>query len=160
MVAEEAIRRPAAAYRLGGSRRVTCSVRNVRKRRRASKEIPLCEIDAIPAEEPQRLGVAHEFSDRTLAETAGHADHRLHEVLVYGVARQVTDEAAIDLQVIDGQMLEMREGREANTEVVEREAAAQRFQRPRELLGFIDARVSVTSRMRLAGSTPVAVSFS
>ena len=68
---------------------------------------PLREVDAIPPEKLQRLVVAHEFSDGALAEAAGNGDHRLHEMLVHGVARRVADEAAVDLEVIDRQMLEV-----------------------------------------------------
>jgi len=66
----------------------TCTVSDIGNRRRAADEIPSRKVDAILAEKHQRLVVAHKFSDRTLAEAARHADDRLHEVLVDGVASQ------------------------------------------------------------------------
>src|SRR5947199_10604179 len=62
-------------------------------------------------------------------------DHSLEELLVNSVGRQAANEAAIDLQVVDRQTLEVIEGRGAGAEVVESEGAAEFLQARGKLLG-------------------------
>ena len=82
-----------------------------------------------------------------------------HE-LVGAAGGQLRDELAVDLQVVERQVLEVVEGAEAGAEVVEREAAAELAQPLGELARaarmLAIAAVSVTSKIRPPGSTPVA----
>ena len=59
-----------------------------------------------------------------------------HHFAVDGIIHQVLHEAAINLQEIDGEVLQVTEGRQASAEVVQRELAAKTMQRLNEPTGL------------------------
>ena len=63
-----------------------------------------------------------------------------YEVLVDFVLWQIADEAAVDLQVVDGEVLQFVEGRIADAEIIERQVAADMPKRVSEDLGAIGVR--------------------
>ena len=73
-----------------------------------------------------RLGllVGDELGDRLLAESLGDADDGLDHELVDLAVGGVLDELAVDLDVVERQVLEVVEGAEPGAEVVQREPAA------------------------------------
>ena len=84
--------------------------------------------------------VGDELGDGLLAHALGDGDEGLHHELVGGASRQAADEVAVDLDVVEGQVLEVVEGAEARAEVVEGEAAAQAAQPVGEALGVLQVR--------------------
>ena len=82
--------------------------------------------------------VGDELGDRLFAEASGDADDGLDHELVDVSAGGVLDEFAVDLDVVEWQVLEVVEGAEAGAEVIEREAAAEVAQVLREGLGVGD----------------------
>ena len=69
--------------------------------------------------------VADELGDRALAHAAGELDDGADHEPVGGVGGAVADELAVDLDEVEGQVLEVVEGAEARAEVVQGEAAAE-----------------------------------
>jgi hypothetical protein len=61
-----------------------------------------------------------------VAERAGEPDDGLDDMAAGEVRSQVAHELDVDLQVVDGQVLQVAEAPEAGPEVVQRELAAQR----------------------------------
>ena len=59
---------------------------------------------------------------------------------VNGIVQDLFDEAAVDLQEVDREVLQITEGRQAGAEVVERELAAQLFERLNEAVGLGETR--------------------
>src|SRR5689334_17336291 len=82
-------------------------------------------IDAVLLEEPDRLVVGYRFGDGLDPEALGDADDRLDHVLVDLAAREVLDEFAVELEVMDRQVLEVVEGAEPGAEVVEGQATTE-----------------------------------
>ena len=72
-----------------------------------------------------RRVVLDELGDRRLAEAAGDLDDRLDGELVGVAARHVADELAVDLDHVEGQLLQVVEGAEAGAVVVDRDLAAE-----------------------------------
>ncbi len=54
-----------------------------------------------------------------LLHAAGDADDGLDDELVHGALHETADEVAVDLEVVEGQVLQVVEGAEAGAEVVE-----------------------------------------
>ena len=73
----------------------------------------------------RRRVVLDELGDRRLAEAAGDLDDRLDGQLVGVVARHVADEGAVDLDQVEGDLLQVVEGAEAGAVVVDRDLAAE-----------------------------------
>ncbi len=65
------------------------------------------------------------LGDGLLAHDVADLVDRLDHRAVDRIVQHVRDEAAVDLQEIDRQVLQVAERRQADAEVVEREAAAQ-----------------------------------
>src|SRR5437763_16691333 len=65
---------------------------------------------------------------------------RSHQHAVNRVAQDRAHEAAVDLDVVDREVLQVSEGRQAGAEVSERELAAELFQRLDEAVGLGEAR--------------------
>ena len=97
-------------------------------------------VDAEVAHQRHRLLVADHLGDRALAEPAGDVHDRLDHELVGAVGHAAAHELAVDLQVVERQVLEVVERREGGAEVVEREAAAERGEAVGELLRARDVR--------------------
>ena len=71
------------------------------------------------------------FGDHFDAHRVTHFADRLHHAFVHLVMRNIVDELAVDLQVVDGQVLEIGKRRQATAEIVQRELATEFLQRPR-----------------------------
>lgn len=69
--------------------------------------------------------VADELGDRLGAEASGDVDYGLDDELIGGGVDELGDEPAVDLQVVELEVLEVVEGGKAGAEVVEREQAAE-----------------------------------
>src|SRR5258707_15367252 len=65
---------------------------------------------------------------------------RTHHLPVDGIVQYLFDEAAVDLQVIDREVLEIAERRQPGAEIIERELAAQFLQRLNEAIRLREAR--------------------
>ena len=87
--------------------------------------VALGEVDAAAAEEQLRLVILDALGDRLLVEAVRERDQRLDHELVGAVAEAVGDELAVDLEVVEGDVLEVEEAAEAGAEVIEREAATE-----------------------------------
>lgn len=68
------------------------------------------------------------FGDGRDAHRLGKADHGGDDGGIAGVAAQAGDEGAVDLQEVDGELLEVVHGREPGPEVVQRQPDAERLQ--------------------------------
>ena len=66
--------------------------------------------------------VVHMFGDRTQIHARCNPDRRHHDFLVDRVIRQVADERAVDLHVIERETLEVLEGGQTGTEIVQCDA--------------------------------------
>src|SRR6266699_2242935 len=89
--------------------------------------VALSEIHADLAQQRYDAVAVHEFRDGLLAGDMTDAVDRLDHRAVDRVVGHVFDEPAIDLEEIHGQMLEIGKRGHASAEIVQREAAAQRF---------------------------------
>ena len=87
--------------------------------------VALGEVDALVAAHLEDLRLRDELGHRALAQVAGDADDRAHDRPVDLRLVHVGDELAVDLHVVEDQVLEVVERPEPGTEVVEREGAAQ-----------------------------------
>src|SRR5205807_631254 len=86
-------------------------------------------LRVLDAERPQQAqggGVLDALGDRVRTEAAREPCECLHDELVVPRSGQAADEAAVDLQILEGQVLEVLEGAEARAEVIEGDRAAQR----------------------------------
>ena len=90
----------------------------------------------------ERRLVADELGDRALAHAPRELDDGADHQAVGGVGGAVAHELAVDLDEVEGQVLEVVEGAEARPEVVQREAAAELA----ELLGEGARRGDVVDR--------------
>src|SRR6266568_5586575 len=65
------------------------------------------------------LVVLDALGDRPQAELVRDEKHRGHDRLIAALSRDIDDEAAIDLDRVDGELLEVRERRLSGPEVVD-----------------------------------------
>src|SRR5277367_1541308 len=87
-------------------------------------------LGIVHAEAPQQLKrrlIADELGDRQPAHALDNSHQRLDHELIVRRVRQSADEVAVDLQIAERQALEVLEGAEARTEVVQRDRAAERL---------------------------------
>src|SRR5215208_621397 len=108
------------------------------QRRRLADVVALRVVHAEPGQQLERLLVADHLRHRALAEPARDVDDGLDHELVRPVVQAGAHELAVDLEVVERQVLEVEEARERRAEVVEREPAAQRVEVRGELLGARD----------------------
>src|SRR4051794_19489881 len=92
---------------------------------RFAREVTLGEVDSVATEQTQCRVIAHELGDRLLSEPVRNLDDRFHGQLVSLRRGQLADEIAVDLQIVERQMLQVVERTEAGAEVVECECAAE-----------------------------------
>src|SRR5246127_5787842 len=107
---------------------------------RLGDAVALRVIDAEAGEHLDDLGVLGKLGDRLLAGEVPDLVDRAHHLAVDRIAQDLAHEAAVDLEVIDGEVLEVSEGRQPGAEVIERELAAELFQRLDEAVGLREAR--------------------
>lgn len=87
---------------------------------------PLRVVDADLAHPLQQRWPVHALGHRPDADHARHVDETAYRGGVEGIVDQVTDEAAVDFEQVVLQGLQVAERRSAGTEVVQRNAHAQR----------------------------------
>src|SRR3954454_7768037 len=90
-----------------------------------ASEVTLGEVDSVATEQTERCVVAHELRDGLLSEPVRDLDDRFHGQLVRLRRGQLADEVAVDLQIVERQVLQVVERAEASAEVVECECAAE-----------------------------------
>ena len=100
----------------------------VRGLARPAHPVALDAVDAHLAHDPERVGVVHRLGDGRDAQALGGAHDSRDDLAADGAARQVADEAAVDLEDLHRQALQVVEGGVADAEVVQREVTAQRAQ--------------------------------
>ena len=93
--------------------------------RRPANVVALGVVYPVLPQQPHRLLIADKLRYRFLAQAPRYGHHRLQEVLVDLATGKIANEGPVDLQVVDGQLLEVVEGREASPEIVQGESAAQ-----------------------------------
>jgi hypothetical protein len=91
----------------------------------APEEVPLAVVDSEVGEDVDAFLVADEFGDGVFAHAAGDLDDGGDQNPVGGVGGAVADVLAVDLEVVERQVLEVIERAEAGAEVIEREPAAE-----------------------------------
>src|SRR4051794_15520882 len=101
----------------------------------APEVIALRLVDAELAQERDRLRIAGLLGHRALAHAARDLHERLDDDAVAGVAGAVAHELAVDLEVVEREVLEVVERAEAGAEVVQGEAAAELGEPPGEPAG-------------------------
>src|SRR5262245_7045338 len=106
-------------------------------RARPLQEITLDRVNAELFQHIERLLVLHAFRNGRLVQPLGDGHDRLHEELVVAVAGKVADEEPVDLDRVGLQVLEVGEGREARSEIVQAHAAAGLAQRLYEALRVV-----------------------
>src|SRR5512133_3651281 len=105
----------------------------------------LRHVDAELAQQLDRGRLLDVLGDRLLAQTARDLDDCPDRELVGVVARQVADEVAVDLDQVEGQVLEVVEGPEPDPVVVDRDRATEL----RQPVGEGGGRLEVADRRRL-----------
>ena len=101
----------------------------------SAEVVALAVVDAEAGQHFDGFLVADELGDRALAHAAGDLHDCGDQDAVGLIHGAVADELAVDLEVVEGQVLEVVEGAEAGAEVVEGEVAAQLGQALGELRG-------------------------
>src|SRR5262245_11421453 len=112
-------------------------------------------VDAEPAQGLDDLGILGPLRERLLAGQVADLVDRAHHLAVDRVVQDALDEAAVDLQEVDREVLEVAERRKARAKVVERELAAQFLERLDEAAGLRE--VGDRRRLRDLEAYPVAV---
>jgi hypothetical protein len=87
--------------------------------------VALGEVHAVPSQQVHRCGVPDKFSNRLLSKANGHLHDRFNDLLIVSVPGEIADELAVDLEVVERQMLEIMERAEARSEIVQGEGAPQ-----------------------------------
>lgn len=100
----------------------------------------LHEVDAHLRRGFERARVFHLLGDHLEVERARELDHRRHHRLVDRVDAEIADERAVDLQIVERQVLQVAERGQAAPEIVERELAAHAVQHADEALRMLDVR--------------------
>src|ERR1700722_6339538 len=97
--------------------------------------VALRKVHADVAQHLDDLGVLGELSDGLLAGEVTDLVDRAHHLAIDRVVQDLAHEAAVDLQVIHREVLQVTERGQAGTEVVERKLAAQLLERLDEAIG-------------------------
>lgn len=88
-------------------------VEQIIQRSRASNMESLRAIDSDGTKDVQRFFVLDKLGDRLIAQAPSKLHHRCHQVLVNRILAEVSDETAIDLQIVYIKVLQLIEGRES-----------------------------------------------
>src|SRR6202022_3221398 len=130
----------AANRRAAGAAPALCDIRGLEHALRLRDTIALCVVDAETAQHVDDFHILgtlpHGLFAGQMTDLVDGSDH----FAVDGIVQYLFDETAVDLQVIHREVLQVTEGRQAGTEVVERELAAQFLQRLDEAVGLGEAR--------------------
>src|SRR5690242_16837276 len=140
--AAAAVRGAAAvpASRRGSGRRCASGDRRLQYTLRLRHAVALRVVHAEAGEHLDDLGVLGEFRDGLLAGEVADLVDRPHHLTVYRIAQDLAHEAAIDLEVIDREVLEVTERGEPGAEVIECELATELLQRLNEAVRLREAR--------------------
>lgn len=76
-------------------------------RHRPAEQIALDFVTAVLAQEVQLLMGFHAFGDHREVQAVGHGDDGAGDLRVLLAGRQAVDEGAVDLQDVDGELLEV-----------------------------------------------------
>src|SRR6516164_8966476 len=131
-------RRP--ARRTTGRRGEPSGDRGLHHALRLRNAVALGVVDAEAGEHLDDLGVLGELGDGLLAGEMPDLVDRAHHLAIDRIAQDLAHEAAVDLEVIDREVLEVTEGGEARAEVIECELAAELLQRLDEAVRLREAR--------------------
>nr|GEU28309.1 hypothetical protein [Tanacetum cinerariifolium] len=96
----------------------------IRCRHRFRKQIALAVVAAGVGQQIALLRGFHAFRNHFQAQLVGHDDDRFRQGHVARVRRQVAGERAVDFQVIDIELFQVRQRRIAGAEIVERDLDA------------------------------------
>ena len=88
--------------------------------------VALGQVDAEPAQQRQRRGVLDPLGDRPQMEVAGQCQDGVDDVAARGAVGQVADELDVQLEVVDGYLLEVGQRAVAGAEIIQGDLAAQR----------------------------------
>src|SRR6516225_5534109 len=102
--------------------------------------VALRVVDAGAGEHLDDLGVLGELRDGLLAGEVPDLVDRAHHLAIDRIAQDLAHEAAVDLEVIDREVLEVAEGGEPGAEVIQGELAAELLQRLDEAVRLREAR--------------------
>ena len=97
-------------------------------RPRARLSVTLDLVDFVFAQQLQLFVVLDTLGDDLHAHGMRHRHQRLDDFLVAFVAADIADEAAIDLEAVDRQRLEVAQRRITGTEIVDRDVQTARMQ--------------------------------
>src|ERR1700724_4340043 len=114
--------------------------RGLQHARRLRDAVALRVIDAQTGEHLDDLGVLGKLGDGLLAGEVPDLVDRAHHLAVDRIAQDLAHEAAVDLEVIDREVLEVPEREQSGAEVIERELAAELLERLDEAVRLREAR--------------------
>ena len=97
----------------------------LRRRQRAAEQEPLRHVAFQGGEHVEHLGRLDALGDDLEPEMAREVDGRAHDRRVGRVVGHADDEGAVDLDLVQGQALEVGQGRVTGAEVVQRQSHAQ-----------------------------------
>ena len=112
---------------------------------RFGKEIPLKNIAATALQEIHLKRRFHAFGDHRQAQVMGHGNNALGDRCIVRVGGDFLDERAVNLDLVDGQTLEVAEAGKTGAEIIERNANPQRL----EPVQRVDRLFSVMQQKRL-----------
>jgi hypothetical protein len=95
-------------------------------------------IDAAAAETIHHVLIGDKFRHGLFPHTPGDPDDRLDDELVDDVCAKATNEVAIDFEIVEGEMLQIKERAKTGAKIVQREPAPSTLQLRRELLRMVD----------------------
>src|SRR3546814_17292900 len=95
---------------------------------RLVEQVALTDITAMTTQEFQLLRCFDSFSDDLQVQLAGHGDHCRGDLHVVLVAGDVLDKAAIDLDHVDGEFLQVAQRGIPRAEVVHGQRQAERLE--------------------------------
>src|SRR6185295_6294878 len=95
-------------------------------------------VDAAAPQPIRHLLVGDELRHGFLPHAPGDPYDRLHDELIDGICAKATNEVAIDLEKVEGEMLQIKERAETRAEIIKCEAATSTSQFGRESLRVID----------------------
>lgn len=95
---------------------------------RAVEQVALTNVAALAAQVAKLRGRFHALGHDLQAQIVGHGDHRRSDLHVVLAVRNVLDEAAVDLDDIDREFLQVAQRRVAGPEIIHGKRQAQCLQ--------------------------------
>src|ERR1019366_9897983 len=100
--------------------------------------VSLAVVDAEGAQQLERRVVADEFGDGLGSQSVRDVDDRLDDELVSPGVGELGDQVAVDLQIVEVELLEEVERPESGAEAIQRTPAAELAQLPRQIARSLD----------------------